>query len=156
MQTRCQRQIVQPGVTARRGVTLVETAIVLSTFAVMMLGMLELGLAVLRQNSLDAAARHVARDAIVRGAMAARGTAWGPASYRSHAAATAEIPGSAREPLIAVDPRDVTVAVDWPDGGNQPEQRVRVRCSYRHETMFPLLLGRNLDLRSECVMRIAH
>ncbi len=154
MQTPCNQPGDRPGVKTRGGVTLVETAIVLSTFAVMMLGMLDLALAILQQNSLDAAARRVARDAIVRGEMAA--TAWGPASYRSPAAANTDIAGSAREPLIALDPRDVTVAVDWPDGGNQPEQRVRVRCRYRHESTFPLFFGRSLDLSSECVMRIAH
>jgi Flp pilus assembly protein TadG len=136
---------------------LVESAIVLGTFVVMMVGVLDLGLAVLRQNSLDAAARQVARAAVVRGAMAASDqVAWGPARYASRVSTSSEIANMARDALATIDPQDVSVVVDWPDGGNQPEQRVRVRLAYQHSSIIPMLYGRHLDMRSECVMRIAH
>lgn len=122
----------------------------------MMLGILDLGLAVLRQNSLDAAARQVARAAIVRGAMAPSQDAWGPASLVTVAAKSSEIASTARALLVTINPRHVQLQVDWPDGGNQPEQRVRVRINYRHQSMFPALYGSHLQLRSECVMKIAH
>jgi Flp pilus assembly protein TadG len=134
----------------------VETAIVLGTFLFMLLGILDLGLVVLQQNSLDAAAHRVARAAVVRGDMAISGESWGPRPYRSNGADAALIATTAREALVAINPEAVTITVAWPDGGNQPEQRVRVRMEYEHTAMLPVLYGRQLELRAECVMRIAH
>jgi Flp pilus assembly protein TadG len=141
----------------RQGVTLVESAVVLGVFAAILLGVLDLGLAVLRQNSLDATARRVARAAIVRGEMASHGQAvWGPTLVASRASSASQIATTARPALATINPHDVILVVDWPDGGNQLHQRVRVRMGYRHKSMFPLLYGSHLDLQSECVMRIAH
>lgn len=141
----------------RRGVTVVESAIVLGTFLMMMLATLDLGLAVLRQNSLDAAAQQLARAAMVRGELSAgRQTAWGPAPYTARAAHPTEMATTVRERLITMDPQQVLFHVDWPDTGNHLGARVRVRMAYRHRAILPLLYGGHLDLRSECIMRIAH
>lgn len=140
----------------RRGAVLVESAIVLGTFVFMMTVVLDFGLVVLRQNSLDAAARQVARAAIVRGAKAADGDDWGPGRHISRASSASGIANAAREALVTIDPRVAIIEVSWPDGGNEPEQRVRVRLGYRHTSMFPMFYGRYMNLRSECVMRIAH
>ena len=141
----------------RRGATLVESTIVLGTFLMMMLAMLDLSLVALRQNSLDAAARQVGRTAMVRGELSARRqTAWGPAAYSARAAQATEMASAARERLITMDPQQVFLNVDWPDGSNQLGARVRVRLAYRHQAMFPMLYGSHLDLRSQCITRIAH
>jgi Flp pilus assembly protein TadG len=135
---------------------LVEAALVLGTFVLMMTGVLDLGLVMLRQNSLDAAARRVARAAVVRGSRAADGETWGPGRYVSRVSSAAGIASAAREALVTLEPAATIVEVTWPDGSNEPEQRVRVRLGYRHTSMIPMFYGRYLDLQSACVMRIAH
>jgi hypothetical protein len=135
---------------------LVESAIVLGTFVFMMIGVLDFGLVVLRQNSLDAAARRVARAAVVRGARSPDSQAWGPQRFVSRVSSSTAIASTAREVLVSIEPRSAVVEVSWPDGGNEPEQRVRVRLGYRHTSMFPVFYGTHLNLRSECMMRIAH
>ncbi len=54
----------------RKGAVLIEGAIVLIPFVVLILGMVEIAYAVLRNNSLSAAARYGARQAAVHGEFA--------------------------------------------------------------------------------------
>ena len=56
--------------TNRRGAALVEAAITLSAFLILVLGMLDLGIGVLRYNTIAEAARTGARAAIVHGSLA--------------------------------------------------------------------------------------
>src|SRR5438552_607017 len=70
------------GRSSRRGITLVETAIVLNVFLLLILGTLDLGIATYRYNTLSQAARNGARQAAVHGALAAPAlAAWGPGTY---------------------------------------------------------------------------
>ena len=150
------RQIVGSG-SIRRGVTVLESAIVLAVFLAMMLGVFDLGLAALRQNALDAAAREVVRAAVVKGAMAGQSqSAWGPARFNAWMSHASDMTAVARNKLITMEPQRVASIVDWPDGGHEIGDRVRARLAYRHRPIFPAVYGSRLDLRAECVMRIAH
>ncbi len=141
---------------ARDGVTTVEFALVIGVFLFMLLAILDLSLIVLRQNSLAASAQRVARAAVVRGACAGTDAAWGPGSIRCRGGDRSPVAAEARKALLSINPRDAMITVTWPDGGNEPDERVIVRVAYPHRSMFPLLFGKNSRLQSESVMRIAH
>src|SRR5687767_5580593 len=70
--------------------SLVETAIVLPVFLTLVLGMIDLGLAVLRFNQCSQAARHACRQASVHGQHAPsgwNGGPWGPTKIDTPATA---------------------------------------------------------------------
>lgn len=141
----------------RRGAAIVEGAIVIGIFLMMLLGMLDLGLAVLQKNVLTEAARRVAREAMMHGSMAPpEDTSWGPTTYSGWAGDTTEIAAVIQSALVTIDPQQTSIQVDWPDGGNRPGQRVRVSVGYQHDSLFPFVYGDHLHLSSQCVMRIAH
>jgi Flp pilus assembly protein TadG len=142
----------------RRAVALVESAIVLPVCLLLLLGMLELSVALVRHTVMSEAARRVARAAMIHGANAtvAQGQ-WGPSSLSinagdSHAAATA-----VRDVLMTLDPAQVQIAIQWPDGGNLPDQRVSVAVTYLHQPIVPIPgWYDHLDLQGHSTMRIAH
>jgi hypothetical protein len=142
----------------RRGVTVVEGAVLLTTLLLILFAMLDLGLATFRYNMLAAAARQVGRYAIVRGAEAGPElSVWGPATYSQTAADGSEIAIVAAAYLATMDKSDVQIEVTWPDGENQENDRVVVRLAYRHQPVVPLLkLGGPMDLSAETTMQILH
>ena len=142
----------------RRGVTLVESAVVLSICLFLLLGMLELSVALVRHTVLAEAARRVVRSAIVHGAKArlAQGR-WGPASLTMNAAGAHPAAAIARDTLMTIDPSQVQIAIEWLDASNQPDQRVRVAVSYTHHPVVPVPGWYDrLNLQSVSTMRIAH
>lgn len=141
-----------------RGVTIAESALVLSTLLLILLSMLDLGLAVLQFNSLSEAARGTAREAIVRGEMAPpERLAWGPATYDGTAADQTEQAAVVRKSLTAFDPADVRVRLEWPDGSNDVDRKVRVTLSYPYQPILPLpFLGSLYNLSAISTMTITH
>ena len=143
----------------RRGVTMVETAFVLSALMLVLLVMLDLGLAVLHYNSLSAASRWVAREAVVHGEKASpERTPWGPAAYSGAASdPSSEIAATARRALAACDAQDVTVAVEWLDGDVEIGDRVQVTLSCDYEPIVPVLFGwQPFVMSATSTMRITH
>lgn len=157
----------------RGGAAIVEGAIVLGVFLAMLLGTLDLGLAMLRKTVVTEAARRLAREAITHGSMAGPEDAvWGPgfawwnplygsSSISSDGSTTLITDGggisAAVEPvLFTLDPQYTWVYVDWPDGGNRPGQRVRVWVFYWHKSLVPFVNNGYWLLHSTCVMRVAH
>ncbi len=143
--------------TGRRGAALVEAAIVLPVFLMLVLGLLDLAGAAYRYNLVSELARRGVREAIVHGSQAPpRRVALGPQSWTATAAAEGEVPSAIRGLLAGIDPAEVTIRLDWPDGSNAPESRVRctVTIPYRGTTF--LLSGRPLTLRSTSTMAIAN
>ena len=118
----------------RRGATMVETAIVLSVFLMLILGTFDLGIATYHYNTLSQAARQGARTAIVHGALApATMGAWGPSTYSGNAG-DASAYAQAFSPMLAgFSLANVTIKLEWIDGGNAIQQRVRytVTTTYR-------------------------
>jgi Flp pilus assembly protein TadG len=141
-----------------RGVTVVESALVLSTLLMILLTMLDMGLAVLQNNSLSEAARWTAREAIVRGEKAPpERTAWGPSTYDGTAADQTEQAAVVRKSLTAFNPADVHVRLEWPDGGNEIDRKVRVTLTYQYEPILPFpFLGNLYRLSAVSTMTITH
>jgi hypothetical protein len=141
----------------RRGVAVVEGAVVLTVLLLLLFVILDLGLAVARYNILAATAREVARAAIVRGSLASPEAApWGPATYTGTAADGSEIAQIAADWLAAIPPSDVAVTVRWPDAGNREGDHVEVELRYFHDALPMLDFGSGFDLRARSSMRIVH
>jgi Flp pilus assembly protein TadG len=142
----------------RRGATIVEMAIVVSVFLTLVLGMLDLGIAVFRYHLLAQAARQGARQAIVHGSMADRLGPWGPATYTG----TSDVDGhpivaAIRPSLVGLHLSQVTIQAEWPDADNKFEQRVRVTVSAPYQPMMTFIFGNpTFTLQGTSTMRIAH
>jgi len=142
----------------RRGAVAFEGAVVIGVFLVILYGMLDLGLAVLQQNTLSEEARRLARAAIVHGSKASpKSTTWGPGTISGSASGSSEAAGVVSPVLIAMDPSSVQFTLEWLDGDNQPDQRVRATLTYKHVPMIPFILGTApLNLSATSTMRVAH
>lgn len=142
----------------RSGGTLVETAITLSVFLLMVLGMLDLSVAVFRMHLLTEAARQGTRQTIVHGSLAAAAGSWGPQTIGPVAVKDAGPLGEVIQAhLTGMDPAAVMVLVEWLDGSNQPDMRVRITLTYPHQPIMVAVLGSNpLGLTATSTMRIAH
>jgi Flp pilus assembly protein TadG len=145
----------------RRGTSLVETALVMVVFLTLILGTLDLGLGVFRNNTLSQAARQLARQAVVHGSLSQEVTTpWGPSTYGPVAANDTGAIATALQPyLVGMDPANVTVTVTWLDGGNAPDQdqRVRVTLSVPYQPMMTFIFGNpTYTLTATSTMYIAH
>jgi Flp pilus assembly protein TadG len=145
-----------------RGVTIVETAIILPVFLTLVLGMLDLGIAVFRYHVLCQAARQGARRAVVHGELANRLGSWGPPGQASSTQGTAdvdfhEIASVIRPILTGLDPSSVSVAADWIDGNNDLGNKVQVRVTADHHFLFAGMIGLEpVTLEGSSTMHIAH
>jgi hypothetical protein len=131
---------------------------VLVVFLLVVFVILSLGLSTFRYNVLGAAARRVAREAIVHGARAGpEHLVWGPATYVANAADSTEMASAVAEILPTMSPTDVNIEVSWPDGNNRENDRVRVRLTYIDNPVLPFMtLQGSLTLTADCTMRIVH
>jgi Flp pilus assembly protein TadG len=147
--------------TKRRGATLAETAIVISVFLILVLGLLDLGIGVLRYNSVSHAARQGARQAMVHGALApagVQGGPWGPGTISAPATASGIPAVAALQPfLFTCDPPSTTIQVAWPDGNNQPGNRVSVTVTTPYQPMMTFIFGNpSITLQATSTVTIAH
>ena len=142
----------------RHGVAAVEGALILSALMLLLFVLLDLGLAVCRYNILSAAARNLARAAIVRGADAApQLSAWGPNPYSGNAGDSSAMATVAASWLATMSPGDVSMQLTWPDGDNQSNHRVSVQLGYNHQFLTSFLsLGNALSLQAQSTMLIMH
>ena len=126
----------------RRGATLVEGAIVLSTLVVLVLGSLDLSLAVWQYNTLSQAARQGAREAAVHGAQAApMRTVWGPAKRVVIANDGSDVAAAVLPSLGGIASDAVTITVEWPDGVNTFQSRVRCTVTTQYEPIVASLFA---------------
>jgi Flp pilus assembly protein TadG len=151
----------QPNISARRrrrGAAMVEAAIVLPVCVLFLLGLLELSLALVRHTVMAEAARRVARAAMIHGAGAAAVQGhWGPAAVSIYASDNHPAAAAVRDVLMTLDPSQVQISIQWPDGDNQYDQRVQVGVTYRHQALLPIPgWYDHLDLQGSSTMRIAH
>lgn len=141
----------------RRGSVTVEGAVVLIVFLTLMLGTIDLGIAVASYNSLADVARSVARQASVRGVHASPETMeWGPATYQGTAADAHAIAMSSRQSIVMADPGDVLLVVAWPDGDNRLNDRVVVTVAYQYESFLPLAPYSPIPMSSTSTVRVVH
>jgi Flp pilus assembly protein TadG len=108
----------------RRGVTLVECAIIYPLTLMLILGILIGGLGMFRYQEVASLAREGARYASVHGAKYA--------SVTGNAAADQDsVYTNAIKPrLIMLDENQLTPSVTWPDGDNKQGSTVKVQVSY--------------------------
>lgn len=121
----------------RRGAAMVEAAIVLPVCAMLLIGMFDCCLLVIRYTAMGAAARQVAREAMVHGSRATPSQgSWGPLPLTTTASDNHQASKTAKGLLMAQDPSQVSINLTWPDGANAPGNRVRASVSCTH---WPLL-----------------
>jgi hypothetical protein len=134
-----------------------EAAIVITAFLIIIAGVIDLGMALFYREMLSEAARHGARQAIVHGskAPAAMGV-WGPTTYSGAASDSHDIADAIRTHLAVLNPSSVNITVEWIDGGNEEEQRVRVTLDYTYQPMTTLVFQSTFPLRASSTMPIAH
>lgn len=151
----------------RRGATIVETAITLPIFLILLLGMVELGIAVFRQHVVSQAARQATRRAIIHGKMAIPAVGkWGPATFEGPAdfdgdndegSPASAIAASIRPYLTGLNKTQTMIRVEWLDGSNDVHSRVRARITTPHQPFITFLFGSSAwTLTGASTMPIAH
>lgn len=145
----------------RLGAVAAEAAIVLPAFFTIVFGMLDLSIALLRNEMLSEIARTGARTAMTHGQYAKsgwNGGAWGPTSISAYANTSGTPIVDALKPLlIGFDLSATQVKVDWPDGGNSVQQRVRVTVTSTYKPILSFVLGsKTINLSGSSTMPIAH
>jgi len=144
--------------TGRLGTTTVEAVVVLGVFLTLVVGMLDLGVVVLRQHQISYAARGAARTASVHGAEAEALGSWGPTTVGPTLASSAgSIPLEFRRHLCGLNPSAVTIGVEWPDGSNEPGSRVVVTLETSHRPTLVWLFGSGpIPIRAVSTMAVSH
>jgi Flp pilus assembly protein TadG len=153
--------------TARRpAASMVETGIVMLTFLVAVVGMIDLGVAVYRQHVISEAARYGARLAAVHGQYCAtttpswNGGGWGSTQIGPTAASTTGTPiiDSMRTNFLqgTVDLSNTNITVQWPDGNNNVESRVEVTVTTTYTPMLTLIFSGSFTMTANSTMQIAH
>jgi Flp pilus assembly protein TadG len=134
----------------RRGASLVEGAIVLLVFLTLILGAMDLGMAILRQELVGRIAREAARIASVHGQYAPSGWNGGP-----WGTGTIDVDSNATGiPLVGelasngafsgLNRAQTRVRVEWIDGNTDPEverNRVRVTVTTTYRPMVTFIFG---------------
>jgi len=151
-------KVLQKSHHPRRGVAAVEGAVVFLTFVIILFGMLDLSLLVLEFNTVSEAARRLGRQAAVHGKMASpRMTIWGPGSVTGTAADGTEFAQALRPELATFNLSNVNYVIDWPDGSNQPDDRVQVTVTYQYQPLIPFVLGNDaVPIQAVTTMQVAH
>lgn len=142
----------------RRGVAILECAIVMPVLMFIFFAMLDLGLAAVRYNALANASRRIAREVILHGAIAPTSSGeWGPIAFSGTAASGSVIVASIQHTLPTMPLGDVNVNVDWPESDNSPRDPVRVEVSYIHQPIVPAIsVWGPITLRSVSTMHVVN
>ncbi len=158
MKRACDDRRFEAALGSRSGAAAVEGAIVMSALIVVLFGMLDLSLVVLESNTLSEATRRLGRQAVVHGQMAtAPMTVWGPTSVAGSAGDGTEFAQALRPELATFDLNQVKYSIDWPDGTNRPDDRVRVKVTYQYQPLMPFVLGSgSVPLQAVTTMQVAH
>lgn len=122
-----------------RGQSLVEFAVVVPVFLMIVLGLFDGARAVWHYNTLAQATREGTRYAIV------------------HSGASAsQIEDVVRGHASGLDQSELTVTVTFPDGESKPGNKVNVRASYRFQPLFDLVGLPGITMTSSSRMTIQH
>ena len=137
---------------------MVEAAIVLSVFLLLILGTFDLGIATYRYNTLSQAARQGARQAIVHGSLAPPAMqAWGPATYTGTAGDGSVYAQAVTPMLVGFNLNTVVIKVEWPDGSNSTQQRVRYTVTTNYQPILTsVFTNSSYVLTAASTMPIAH
>jgi Flp pilus assembly protein TadG len=126
------------------GQVIVESAIAITTFLLLMFGVLDFGRAFFAWQTLATVAHEGARWAIVHGADS------GMTMSAAAAAGKDYIFDNFGKGL----PTGTAVAITWPENSNEADKPVRVALDYQFTPATPLLGKTKLGLRGVAEMRI--
>ncbi len=146
----------------RRGAAVVEMSIILLTFLVLTMGMLDMGIGVFRYHIVAQAARFGARRAIVHGDRATQLGSWGTAMIDVAASANGipivdGVDDGIAPMLVGCDLAQTRIRVEWLEGGNSFEQPVRVTLTSPYTPIFSFIFPiATIDLTATSTMGIAH
>lgn len=133
----------------QRGTTIVEMAVVAPVVLILLIGTMDLGIAVYAYNTMAEAARAGTRYAAVHGSKAKKQA--GPAANDP------EVEKTVRAYAPGVIASDLTVASSWPDGDNEPGSRVTVTVNYDYRPATTWIIGfTKLKLGSSSTMYISN
>ena len=122
----------------RRGSTMLEGALVMTTFVVLLVGSMDFGRLGFAYNSVTYAAHQAARFAATSG------------SASGHAASVAAIQANADSNLLGLDASKLTISVTWTPN-NSPGSQVQVVVSYGFQPLVIPISSKSLTLKSTAV-----
>ena len=125
----------------RRGSTMLEGALVMTTFVILLVGVMDFGRLGYTYNSVTYAAHQAARFAATNG------------SASGHAASAATIQANAKGNMVGLNASDLTVAVSW-NPNNNPGSQVQVVVSYGFQPLVVPISSTSLTLKSTAVVII--
>lgn len=133
----------------RRGVTTLEFALVAPMVLMVLIGLVDLCIAIFAYNTTAEAARAGARYAVVHGSRAT--TPVGPAPNN----------GSVEQVVRSYAPGmisgNLTIASDWIDGDNDPGSRVKVTVTYSYTPTITWVVGfHTFKFKSDSTSYIVH
>lgn len=149
----------------RRGAVTAEAGIIIPVFLTLVLGAMDLGVGVLRYNTLSLSARQGARQAIVHGKLAPGawgGGPWGPNPIDCTISNPVDIDASYAVDavcpvLVNCPPSQTRIRVEWPDGGNGVGDRVRFTVTSEYQPILAFVFGAPaIPLSASSTMPIAH
>lgn len=147
--------------TVRSGAAALEAAIIIPVFLLLVLGTVDVGLAVFRYNTLSQASRQGVRQAMVHGENAPsgwNGGPWGPTTVGPTTVDQTSPQVDAVKSMLTTCPQDRTsVTVEWLDNRNHVGDTVRVTVISEYEPMISWFFGgATISLSSTSTMPIAH
>ena len=126
----------------QRGSNLVETALCLTVFLMILFGIIDFSRAIFAYNFVSHAARQGARYAVVRG------------QSSGHAASAGDVQDYVRQQAVTLNSSSVTVNTTWsPD--NSAGSTVQVQVQYSFSPVLPYIPGGPYSLSSTSRMRIS-
>jgi len=122
----------------RRGSTMLEGALVMTTFVILLVGSMDFGRLGFAYSSVTYAAHQAARFAATNG------------SASGHAASVATIQANADSNVLGLDATKLTVSVTWTPNNN-PGSQVQVVVSYGFKPLVVPISSSSLTLKSTAV-----
>lgn len=122
----------------RRGSTMLEGALVMTTFVILLVGSMDFGRLGFAYSSVTYAAHQAARFAATSG------------SASGHTASVANIQANADSNLLGLDATKLTVSVTWTPNNN-PGSQVQVVVSYAFKPLVVPISSTSLTLKSTAV-----
>ncbi len=110
-----------------KGMTLVESCLILMLFFFLLIGIVECGRVLNSYHFLSNASREAVRYAMVRGADSGR------------AVSAANMTSYVKSIAPGMDPTAFTVTTTWPHGDNEPGSAVRVNIQYAFQSIVPFI-----------------
>ena len=149
------RNVLQPD---RRAAALAEFGVILGAWSVVFFATFDFGISTFRSNLVTHLARQAVRMAMVRGADAGPELpVWGPEAITVKLTDDNDVATTIKEAAGGILTSGFEILLEWPDGNNEPESRIRATVTSTHESILAGFIGRGkIPVRSVSTMRIAH